>query len=145
MDKIMRPWRHYADFSGRSTRTEFWLFFLMFYLALIVVAGVPIAMVGASNVFEPDAEPGMGLFLTLIPAGLLVLAAIIPGLAVAVRRLHDSDKSGWLYLLTFIPYIGWIFFLIFGFLPGTRGANSYGDDPRVDPNLTGRTANEIFG
>lgn len=145
MDKITRPWRHYADFAGRSSRTEFWLFFLVFYAVLAALVGVPIMAMGAANVFELGAEPSGAMLATFIPAGLLVLAAIMPSIALAVRRLHDSDKSGWLYLLTFIPYIGWIFFLIFGFLPPTRGDNRFGHDPRVNAELAGRTANEIFG
>ena len=145
MDKITRPWRHYADFAGRSSRTEFWLFFLVFYAALGVLIGVPVVGMGMMASFEAGAEPSGAVWLTLIPGGLLMLAAIVPAIALAVRRLHDSDKSGWLYLLTCIPYIGWIFFLIFGFLPPTPGENRFGHEPRVNAELAGRTANEIFG
>lgn len=145
MDKITRPWRHYADFAGRSSRTEFWVYFLVLYTVMAVIIGVPLFALGAMAAFEAGVDPSGGALLTLVPGGLLVLAAIIPSIAVTVRRLHDSDKSGWLYLLTCVPYVGWLFFLAFGFIPGTRGENRYGDDPRVDPELAGRTANEIFG
>lgn len=145
MEKITRPWRHYADFNGRSTRTEFWLFFLFFYLVLAVLVAAPIVALDAVPVLDGRGDPSPAVMLAFIPAGLLILAGVIPSIAVAVRRLHDSDKSGWLYLLTFIPYAGGLFFLVFGFLPGTRGENSYGYDPRADPQMAGRTANEIFG
>jgi len=69
------------------------------------------------------------------------LAAIVPGLAVSVRRMHDQNKSGWYLLINFVPYIGGLIFLVLCFLPGTEGENDYGWDPRED--APDRTA-EIF-
>jgi uncharacterized membrane protein YhaH (DUF805 family) len=62
---------------------------------------------------------------------LFVLGSFIPGLAVTVRRFHDQDKSGWLVLLNFIPYLGGFIVFIFMCLDGTRGENSYGPDPKA--------------
>ena len=61
---------------------------------------------------------------------LLALATFIPGLAVGIRRLHDVGKSGWFYLIIFIPIIGIIWLLILFFTEGTQGPNQYGPDPK---------------
>jgi len=141
MDKILRPWRHYVDFSGRSTRTEFWLFIIIFYAVLMVLAFAGGVFSAAAELGDPADEP---FSLAIIPLALWVLACILPSIAVTVRRLHDSDKSGWLYLLTIIPYLGFIMTLIFGFWPGTHGENSYGFDPRLGEGAPDYDAPEIF-
>ena len=123
MDIILRPWRHYADFDGRSSRTEYWLFFITLYGALIALA------IFAGLLDEASGGSGISV-LFLILLGIGVLAALIPSWSVTIRRLHDQDKSGWMVLLTFIPFIGWIFALVFAFTPGTEGENEYGPDPR---------------
>lgn len=141
MDKILRPWRHYVDFSGRSTRTEFWLFFIIFYVVLAALAFAGGMFSGAAGLDDPVDDTFSPV---MIPLGIWVLACIIPSIAVTVRRLHDSDKSGWLYLLTIIPYLGFIFILVFGFWPGTPGENNYGFDPRRGDGAPDYDAPEIF-
>jgi uncharacterized membrane protein YhaH (DUF805 family) len=66
--------------------------------------------------------------------GLYWLASIIPYLAVHVRRFHDQDRSGWFYLLAFIPYVGSLVVLVFMCLRGTHGPNRFGEDP-LDPGM----------
>jgi uncharacterized membrane protein YhaH (DUF805 family) len=83
--KVVRD--NYANFNGRASRQEYWMFFL-FNIIFAFVAGFV------------DAFLGLG-FLYL----LYVLAVFIPGLAVAVRRLHDVGKSGWWYLIALVPFI----------------------------------------
>lgn len=139
METILLPWRRYADFQGRSTRTEFWLWQISVIVALLVLAGIPMALAGGQQAL---ADPGGAGLLLLIPAVIFVFAALVPSIAVFVRRLHDSDKTGWLFLLSMIPYIGWIFTLIFGFWPGTKGDNRFGPDPRISAEAS---ANETFG
>jgi uncharacterized membrane protein YhaH (DUF805 family) len=141
VDKILRPWRHYADFSGRSTRTEFWLFIIIFYAMLLVLAVVG-GILGAAA-FQEDTDSGL-FSLSMLPVILWALAAFIPSIAVTVRRLHDSDKSGWMYLLTLIPYLGFIFLIAFGAMRGTYGENSYGFDPRLGEGAPDYDAPEIF-
>ncbi len=141
MDKILRPWRHYVDFSGRSTRTEFWLFYIIFY-GLIIASFIVTDVIGRTALDEAAADEEFSL--AYIPLILWVLACFLPSIAVTVRRLHDSNKSGWMYLLTIIPYIGFIFFIVFGFLPGTRGENDYGFDPRLGEGAPDYDAPEIF-
>lgn len=137
MDLLLRPWRHYGDFSGRSSRTEFGLFFITFYgMAFLLLM---IAVVMGSSVLDQGAGFGWGMGLVLI----WILAALIPSWAVTVRRLHDQDKSGWFILLTFIPYLGFIAWLIFAFWPGTEGENDYGWNPR-DGDDPGANLEQIF-
>jgi uncharacterized membrane protein YhaH (DUF805 family) len=131
MHWMILPYRRYADFSGRSRRLEYWLFTL-FYILVIVGIFVVGGVLGAFDRggIEGEVEPGNGVAVMLGVLAVFVLGSFIPGLAVQVRRFHDQDKSGWLVLLGFIPYIGGIIVLVFMLLEGTRGENSYGPDPK---------------
>ena len=68
--------------------------------------------------------------LMLLVGVVAVLAFFIPSLAVTVRRLHDTDKSGWWYLISFIPFVGGIILFIFMCINSTPGSNQYGDNPK---------------
>lgn len=127
------PLRRYADFSGRSRRKEYWMFTLgiliVFTIVSAVVGGIAGALGGATN--SSNGVAGLGLAGMGI-LGLMGLAIIIPSLAVQVRRLHDQDRTGWWILIGFIPYLGGLVMLVFMCLPGTRGPNSYGPDPKQE-------------
>ena len=113
--------KKYATFSGRARRKEYW-FFVLFYVLISIVATVIDSMTGS---FDPTM--GMGML------GLLVaLALLIPSLAVAVRRLHDTDRSGWWVLLCLIPLIGGIWLLVLLCLDSTPGENQYGPNPKEE-------------
>lgn len=131
-DWMLMPYRRYADFSGRSRRMEYWMFTL---LNFIVVAVLLALTFGGMSGLMTSSEPQMG---ALSYVGIILflvwgLATIIPGIAVTVRRFHDQDKSGWFYLLAFIPYVGGLIVFIFMLLEGTRGPNRFGPDPK-DPS-----------
>ena len=103
----------------------------MIPLVLLMLAGA--SDNSASDVAVSGAEARGPAILSIIGMGLLalfVLGSIVPSIAVSVRRFHDQDKSGWLYLLSFIPYIGGLVVLVFMCLDGTRGPNQYGEDPK---------------
>lgn len=90
---------------------------------------------GASVKYEADPymmmeELGALPWVLMGLIGLWALFIFIPNLAVTIRRLHDQDKSGWFYLLAFIPIVGSIVILIFMVLEGTRGPNRFGEDPK---------------
>lgn len=111
--------KKYAEFSGRAQRAEYWfftLFYLIFFLALSLIDG-------AAGLF--NAEYGLGLL-----GGLFALAMIIPSIAVTVRRLHDTSRSGWWLLISLIPLIGGIVLLVFVCLDSTPGTNAYGPNPK---------------
>jgi uncharacterized membrane protein YhaH (DUF805 family) len=99
----------YAQFQGRSGRAEFWWYFL----AALIIGIVFNILIAVSNVF----------FVLYVIYGLAVL---IPGLAVGVRRLHDTDKTGWWLLIAFIPLVGLIVLIVFWATDGTPGPNRYG-------------------
>jgi len=122
---VKHVFSNYATFQGRASRSEFW----WFYLFMIIVNTVlySIYFVGLSGSQEGSMSP------LAIVGGILLavwfLATIIPVIAVWVRRLHDSDKSGWWYLLVFACGVGGIVLLVFALLPGTPGPNKYGEGP----------------
>ncbi|MDR0217719.1 MAG: DUF805 domain-containing protein [Enterobacteriaceae bacterium] len=114
MNWYLQVLKNYANFSGRARRKEYW----MFYLFNIIVT-IAIAVLGSII------DQSIGIVL----ACLYLLFAFIPGLAVTVRRLHDIDRSGWWFLLAFVPVGGFVLF-IFSVLDGTEGSNSYGENPK---------------
>ena len=104
--------QNYADFSGRARRQEFWMFSLLQLLAIILASVL-------------DAVLGFPILSLIVGLGLF-----IPALSVSVRRLHDTDRSGFWLLLIFIPVIGAIVLFVFYLLEGTRGPNRFGPDPK---------------
>lgn len=131
MEWMLLPLKRYADFSGRSRRKEYWMFVLFYMLVLIGLLGLFFA---GTDVAEGTGEPAMGGLSSVAMGllGLFVLGTFIPNIAVQVRRFHDQDKSGWMVLLGFVPYIGGLVLLVFMCLEGPRGPNRYGPDPK-DP------------
>jgi len=132
MEWMLMPLRRYADFSGRSQRQEYWMFYLfttlLFVAAIILLAmfgGLPDSR-GKPGVDEPPIAFSVGLLLII----LLYLGLFTPTLAVKVRRFHDQDLSGWFVLLGFIPYFGWLVILVFMCIDGTAGPNRFGPDPK---------------
>ena len=141
MEWMLMPLRRYADFDGRSRRMEYWMFYL-FTLGLgmaIAVIGVALAMVLYTMNLS---ETAMGII--LVPIALIVfvvsMGLVVPSIAVAVRRLHDQDKSGWMLLLGLIPFVGGIIFIVLMCLEGTHSPNRFGPDP-----IQGRGASNTFG
>lgn len=133
MKWMFLPYRRYFDFSGRSRRLEYWLFTLLTILVTIlsivlIFAGFPVAADWQASGTGP--EFGIAFWLGLGGMGVFWLASFIPGIAVTIRRFHDQDLSGWLYLLNFIPYIGGLIVFVMMCLDGTRGANRFGPDPK---------------
>ncbi len=122
MHWLINPIRnHYADFKGRASRKEYWMFMLT-YVVLMVIAGLLIAL-SALFLYE-------GLIITLVILFMVgMFGLIIPSVAIQVRRLHDIGYSGWWYLIGFIPYIGGIIILVMSALPSEVGTNQYGPNP----------------
>jgi uncharacterized membrane protein YhaH (DUF805 family) len=110
----------YAVFSGRARRKEYWMFYL-FNVLIGFCLGVLSGLMGQG-----------GESLVMPVAFLYTVAVFIPGLAVTVRRLHDTDHSGMWLLVAFIPFVGALVLLYFTLLEGDRGNNQYGPDPK-DP------------
>lgn len=113
--------KRYATFRGRAGRPEYW-YFILIYLVCSLGLAVLDAIVGTAS-----KDDGFGLF-----SGLFGLALLLPSIAVSVRRLHDTDRTGWWLLLNFIPVIGSIVLLVFAIQRGTPGSNRYGDGPGTE-------------
>ena len=133
--------RRYFDFGGRARRTEFWLFtlFVAFgYFVIVFGWSLALGVTGGSpsSAFDdPDFFDGIGAIPVAVLMLMWLLATIIPGIAVTVRRLHDAGITGWIYLVLvitgfFVPFLPNIAWLILMMIPGTKGANAYGNDPR---------------
>lgn len=147
------PYRRYFDFSGRSRRLEYWWFSLFWFVLLVGLGIAAVATIAGSLGGLAQGVPiawervGGGLWMLLALVAVFLLGSLIPMVALQVRRLHDLGVSGWWYLVYFIvgngigevpevgTYVsgliglGWIVWM---FVPGTRGPNRYGDDPK-DP------------
>ncbi len=106
---------NYANFSGRARRAEFWWTLLINWAIMVVLAIIGLAVLG---------DAGVALYL------LYALATFIPSLAVGIRRLHDTGKSGWYLLISLIPFVGSIILLVFFASDGERGPNQYGPSPK---------------
>ena len=100
--------RRYAEFGGRSRRSAYWWFVLAHWVVLLVLGGI------------------VETLIVLYWVGVL-----LPSLALMVRRLHDTDRSGWWWLINLVPIIGTLVFLVFLASDGTRGPNRYGPDPKT--------------
>ena len=106
--------KQYAVFSGRARRKEYWLF-VLFNTIIDLVLGVIEGLASG---------PG-------ILASIYSLAVLIPSIAVSVRRLHDTDRSGWWLLIVLIPLIGAIVLLVFMAQDSQPGENQYGPNPKT--------------
>jgi len=117
--------KQYADFKGRATRQEFWMFTLLYMILVISL------MVGT---FVGMFSGGAFGIVTLILV-LLILALLIPSIAITVRRLHDIGRSGWWWLLNFVPYVGGLVVVVMCCLPSQKGTNAYGAN-KLEPETT---------
>lgn len=113
------PWKSFATFSGRARRREYWTFVLVNLLIYLVLMALDVAL----NLFSPEA--GIGLL-----SGIFSLLTILPNLAVSVRRLHDTGRSGWWILIGLIPCIGLVL-LYFVLQDSEAGDNDYGPNPKA--------------
>jgi uncharacterized membrane protein YhaH (DUF805 family) len=130
MSWYIKVLKQYVDFSGRARRTEYWMFTL-FNLIIAVVLGFVDRALGFGS-FTGSASGGVAFSASLgLLGGLYSLAVLLPSLAVGVRRLHDTDRSGWWLLIGLIPLIGGIVLLVFFVIEGTRGPNRFGADPKL--------------
>jgi uncharacterized membrane protein YhaH (DUF805 family) len=103
---------HYVKFDGRASRPAYWWWFL-FAILVAICASIIDAAIGSFGVIS----------------GIAGLALLLPGLSVAIRRLHDTDRTGWWILIGLIPLVGFIVLLVFYLREGDAGENRYGPPP----------------
>ncbi len=108
----------YAQFNGRARRSELWYFVLFNTIISWVFKFI-------------DSFSGLTFSADIGILGLVYsIAVLIPGIAVTIRRLHDTNNSGWMYLLIFLPIIGWIWLLVLLVKDSEPGENQYGPNPK---------------
>jgi len=125
MNWYLKVLKNYVNFSGRARRKEFWFFFLFNTLIFFILGFVELFLFGSGD-FNPSSPPA------LIITNIYSLGVLIPTLAVSVRRLHDTGKSGWWLLISLVPVAGFLVLLVFYFIEGDSGTNKYGPDPKMD-------------
>jgi uncharacterized membrane protein YhaH (DUF805 family) len=116
MATALTPLRRYAEFSGRSSRREFWSFTMLVFGVLIITT-----LMVAGN--SAGAAPALG--------ALIILGLAVPSLAVTVRRLHDCGITGWVLLVQLVPYVGSLVLLVLTLIPGSQKDNRYGPPPPI--------------
>ena len=118
MNSYLEVLRKYAVFGGRARRTEYWMFALVNVVVSMVLTFVDTSL-------GMTVSYGVGTL-----SSLYALAVLIPSLAVSVRRLHDTGRSGWWWLISLVPFIGVIVLLIFAAQDSEPGGNKYGANPK---------------
>lgn len=113
MNWYMDVIKKYAVFDGRARRQEYWMFFLINIIIAIVISILE-GMVGSPGIIST----------------LYSFAVLLPGIAVSVRRLHDTDRSGWWLWISLIPLLGLLVLLFFVIQEGHPGTNQYGPNPK---------------
>jgi uncharacterized membrane protein YhaH (DUF805 family) len=116
MNEFMAVIKNYAGFSGRAGRREYWMFFLIYmliYIGLAILTAVMPKMLG--TIFG-------------ILTAVFLLGMLVPTIAVGVRRMHDTDHSGWWLLLSIVPLAG-LYVLYLLIIEGTSGPNRFGESP----------------
>jgi len=111
--------KNYTGFEGRARREEYWMFFLINIIISIVLVVID-SKTGLLNHVT-----GYGLF-----SGIYMLGVLLPSIAVSMRRLHDTGRSGWWLLISFIPLIGVVVLFIFMVLDSHAADNQYGPNPK---------------
>ena len=120
MNWYLEVLKKYAVFSGRARRKEYW-YFVLFNIIISIVLVMIDSMTGSFS-----AEGGMGLL-----SGIYTLAVLIPSVAVSVRRLHDTNRSGWWLLISLVPLIGGFVLLVFLVFDSEPEENQYGANPKL--------------
>lgn len=113
MQWYLKVLKNYVGFDGRARRKEYWMFTLINVIISVILSFV-------------DNLAGTSPFLS----GIYGLAILLPSLAVTVRRLHDTGRSGWWILIVLIPFIGSIILLVFTVLDSQESDNQYGPNPK---------------
>lgn len=104
---------NYFNFNGRARRKEFWMFTLINLIIYLVLFAIEFAITNS-----------------MLITSLYGLAMLIPSIAVGIRRLHDTGKSGWFLLINLIPFLGALILIYFLAQEGNQGPNEYGADPK---------------
>ena len=127
MNDFIKPYLKYAQFNGRADRKEFW-YFVLFYIVVMAILSILDGMLfGGAQTYSGD--NGLSYSSSGPLAAVFGIGSFIPFLAAAVRRLHDTGKTGWWVLLGLIPIIGTIILIVFYAQKGQAETNAHGEPP----------------
>lgn len=125
VDWYLKVVRNYAYFGGRARRAEFWYFTLVNFLIILAIQ-LPGVLVKAA--LGPNGAPLALIFSGL--GALYSLAMLVPSLAVHARRLHDTGRSAWWFLIVLVPFVGAVVLIVFEVLDSQPGTNKWGPNPK---------------
>ncbi len=136
MESIKTCFGKYVTFQGRASRSEFWWFAVFIWIGVLLLQGFMYMSIDTDGMMaaaqDGSFNSGMSLALPIVPLILIivfVLVTFLPNLSVMVRRLHDTNHSGWWYWIALIPLLGLLILLYFFVSKGTDGDNDFGPDP----------------
>lgn len=118
MNWYLDAWKNYVNFQGRARRKAFWMFALFNVIAILALS-----LIEGAIGLRGEGDYG-------ILSGLYSLAVLLPALGLAVRRLHDTGRSGWWILIGLVPLIGGIVLIVFYVLDSQPGTNQFGPNPK---------------
>lgn len=132
MNWYLKVLKQYVDFSGRARRTEYWMYALVTTVIVIVLGVIDGLVFGTGSYAALSGAGSVGFSFSLgTLSTIYTLAVFLPSLGVAVRRLHDTDRSGWWLLIGLLPFVGAIVLLVFFATAGNQGPNRHGADPKA--------------
>ena len=118
MSWFFKVYANYANFRGRASRSEYWYFILFYLIVFFILAFI-------DGIIVLYSMNGIGLL-----SGIFALASFIPMLALLIRRIHDTGNTGWWWLISFVPVIGFFVILFFALKDSEEGTNEYGANPK---------------
>ncbi len=125
-DAVKRVFAKYARFDGRASRSEYW-WWVLAYSIVVGLLSLPLVLTPGPDTGSPSTLASLLAVVALV----VVLAVLVPTIAVTVRRLHDADLSGWLYLLALIPWVGGLVVLVLTLLPPKPGGARFDRPPAL--------------
>lgn len=128
VQSVISALKNYVNFSGRASRGDYWWYALGWVIVVVILAFIDSAVFGGGNTTVDTAE-GVNVSYSAGPlAAIWIIGNIIPQIAISIRRLHDTDHSGWFYLLLLVPLAN-LYIVYLTFVKGTAGDNRFGADP----------------
>ena len=124
-EAVQTVFSNYANFKGRARRSEYWYFMLF-----IICVNVVLSLLSSILLMVTGDNSSVLVFIPSILSYVFSFGTLVPQLAVAVRRLHDTGRSGWCYLLNVIPLVGWILLIVWYCGDSQPGDNQYGPNPK---------------
>jgi uncharacterized membrane protein YhaH (DUF805 family) len=134
IESIQKCFKNFVVWRGRAQRSEFWWFALFAMAGSMILSIVDTSLFGETVVTDNGFSSSTD---TPIFSGIFFLIIFLPYLSVIVRRLHDTNRSGWWYWIVLVPIIGFILIIVWAASKGTEGSNNYGADP-----LNGRNGDD---